>query len=154
MEKFLENLEKSEKTIQTAGHLVYVTYPLIKDKRLLLKTLIEIKNSLASCINAILQYEYLYSRVRLAQNPGLNFKIFLEKCCPRYGISEPHTKLITKLFEIADKHKKSPMEFVKEDKIVILSENMNYETITLEKVKEFLEVSKDVLERAKKVILR
>lgn len=154
MEKFLENLEKSEKIIQTAGHLIYVTYPLIKDKRLLLKILMEIKNSLASCINAVLQYEYLYSRIRLAQNPNLNFKIFLEKCCPRYGISEIEAKRISRLFEIAEKHKKSPMEFVKEDKIVILSENMHSDTITLEKVKEFLEVSKSVLERAKKVILR
>ena len=154
MEKFLDNLEKSEKTISTASHLLYMTYPLVKDKRLLLKILSEIKNGIASCMNAVLQYEYLYGRVRLSSDPKINFKKFLEKCCPRYNISNTDIKKIIKLFEIIEKHKNSPMEFIREEKIVILSENMNSETITLEKVKEFLEVSKNVLKKAKDVILR
>jgi len=154
MEKFFENLEKSEKTIQTASHLLYTTYPLVKDKRLLLKILTEIKNGIASCMNAVLQYEYLHGRVRLSSDPKLNFKKFLEKCCPRYNISETNVKKITKLFDIVEKHKASPFEFVKEDKVVILSENLNSETITLEKVKEFLDSSKIVLQKAKHIILR
>jgi hypothetical protein len=154
MEKFFENLEKSEKTIQTADHLLYVTYPLVKDKRLLLKILTEIKNGIASSMNAVLQYEYLYGRIRLSSDPKLNFKKFLEKCCPRYNISETEVKKILKLFEIVEKHKASPFEFVKEDKLVILSDNMNSETITLEKVKEFLDSSKTVLKKAKDIILR
>jgi len=154
MEKFLENLEKSEKTMQTAGHLVYVTYPLVQDKRLLLKILVEIKNSISDCINSVLQYEYMFSRVKVSQEPKINFRIFIEKCCPRYGISEEEARKISRLFELAEKHKKSPMEFVREEKIVILSENMNYDAITLEKVKEFLAVSKSILEKAKRIILR
>lgn len=154
MEKFFENLEKSEKTIQTASHLLYVTYPLVKDKRLLLKILSEIKNGIASCMNAVLQYEYLYGRIRLSSDPKLNFRKFLEKCCPRYNISETEIRKIVKLFEIVEKHKTSPFEFVKEDKIVILSDNMNSEIITLEKVKEFLNSSKIVLQKAKDIILR
>lgn len=154
MEKLFENLEKSEKTIQTADHLLYVTYPLVKDKRLLLKILTEIKKGVANCINAILQYEYLHARIKLSSNPKLNFKKFLEKCCPRYNISENEIKRILKLFEIVEKHKASPFEFVKEDKIVILSDNMDSEIITLEKVKEFLSSSKIVLQKAKDIILR
>ena len=154
MEKFFENLEKSEKIIQTADHLLSVTYPLVKDKRLLLKILTEIKNGIESCMNAVLQYEYLYGRVRLSSDSKLNFKRFLEKCCPRYNISETEVKKIVKLFDIVEKHKVSPFEFVKEDKIVILSDNMNSEIITLEKVKEFLDSSKIVLQKAKNTILR
>ena len=154
MEKFFENLEKAEKTIQTASHLLYTTYPLVRDKRLLLKILVEIKKGIASCMNAVLQYEYLYGRVRLSEDSKLNFKKFLEKCCPRYNISETEVKKTIKLFEIVEKHKTSPMEFVKEDKIVILSDNMSSETITLEKVKEFLDSSKTILQKAKNVILR
>ncbi len=154
MGKIFENLEKSEKKISTAGHLLYVTYPLVNDKRLLLKILTEIKIGIASCINAILQYEYLYGRVRLSNDAKINFKKFIEKCCPRYNISEKDIKKIVKLFEIVEKHKTSPMEFVKEEKVVILSENMNSETITLEKVKNFLESSKILLKKAKDTILR
>ena len=154
MEKFFENLEKAEKIISTASHLLYVTYPIVQDKKLLLKILSEIKNGLASCMNAVLQYEYLYGRVRLSSDPKINFKKFLEKCCPRYNITNIEVKRILRIFEIIEKHNTSPMEFVKEDKVVILTDNMNSETITLEKVKEFLDSSKSVLKKAKDVILR
>jgi len=154
MEKFFENLEKAEKTLQIASHLVYVTYPLIKDKKLLIKILLEIKKAVASCMNAVLQYEYLYNRVRLYSQPQLNFKSFLERCCPRYGISEIEVKQIKKLFEIAEKHKNSPFEFVKDEKVVILSDNLKAETISLEKIKEFLELSKKIIQNSKETILR
>jgi len=154
MEKFLENLEKAEKILQTASHLTYVTYSLVKDKKLLLKILSETKEAVANCINSILQYEYLYKRIRLSSDPKINLKTFIEKCAPRYNISQEDIQKILKLFELAEKHKKSPFEFVKEDKVVILSENMNSETVTIEKIKEFLVVSKDVLEKTKTTILR
>lgn len=154
MEKFFENLEKSEKILLTASHLLYVTYPLVRDKKLLLKILSEIKNGIASCMNAVLQYEYLYGRVRLSSDPKINFKKFVEKCCPRYNITEIEIKRLLKIFEIVEKHKASPFEFMKEDKIVILSDNMNSETITLEKVKDFFDSAKTILQKAKNTILR
>ena len=88
MEKFLENLIVAEKTIQTADHMIYVTFPLINDKRLLFKILQEMKNAVALCINSILQYEYLYQRIKLYKDSRLNFKIFTERCVPRYGITK------------------------------------------------------------------
>jgi len=120
----------------------------------LLKILTEIKKGIASCMNAVLQYEYLHGRIRLSSDSKINFKKFLDKCCPRYNISDTNIKKIIKLFDIVEKHKSSPFEFVKENKVVILSENMDSEIITLEKVKEFLDSSKIVLQKAKDIILR
>ena len=58
------------------------------------------------------------------------------------------------LFEIAEKHKQSSMEFVKNEKIVILSENFNHIEITLEKIREFLALSKSILQKTKENFLR
>ena len=154
MEKFLENLEKAEKTFQIASHLAYVTYPLIKDKRLLIKILLETKKSLASCMNSILQFEYLYNRIKLSSEPKLNFKTFLDRCCPRYGINETEVKKIKKLFELTEKHKTSPFEFVRDEKIVILSDDLKTEIVSIEKIKEFLELTKKVIHNAKETIFR
>jgi len=63
MERFLESLDKAKRLIQTADHLSYVTFPLIKEKRLLLKILEDISDSVVYTINAILQYEYIHKRV-------------------------------------------------------------------------------------------
>lgn len=153
MEKFLESLQKADKTIQTIDHMVYVTFPLIKDKKLLLKILLETKAAIANCINSILQYEYLYKRIILHKDPKANFRIFKEKCAQKYKITREETELISELFEIVKKHEQSPFEFIKNEKIIILSENLTPQTITFEKTKEFLITGKNILKKTKEGIL-
>ena len=154
MEKFIENLKEAEKIIRTIDHLTYVTFPLVKDKRLLLKILSETKLAVANCINSILQYEYLYKRIKLYKDPKSNFNTFKEKCSKTYGITNEELKLISDLFEIVEMHKKSSMEFVRSEKIVILANNSQPKSISIEKIKEFLRISKSLLQKTKNRILR
>ncbi len=149
MEKFLENIIAAEKKVQTVDHMVYVTFPLIKDKRLLLKILQEIKNAVMDCISSILQYEYLYKRITLYKNPKSNFKIFIQKCTPRYQITKEEINLILELFDFIEKHKESPFEFIKDGKVIILSNSLNPKTLTIEKTKEFLILVKNILRKTR-----
>ncbi|MFH1801612.1 MAG: hypothetical protein ABH804_02135 [archaeon] len=151
MEKSLQYLQDAEKIIRTLDHLIYVTFPIVKDKRLLLKITIEMKTAVASCINAILQYEYLYKRIKLYQEPRENLRTFMEKCAPRYKITEEDTNLIKELFQLAEAHKQSPMEFVREEKIVIMSNSFHPHFLTIEKTKKFITMAKGVLSKAKKM---
>ncbi len=153
MEKFLENIFEAEKRIQKLDHIVHVSYPLIKDKRLLLRILVETKASIAKCINSILHYEYLYKRIKLSRDPNENLRIFKVKCAPKYDISFTEIKLMTELFNIIEKHKKSPFEFRKDNKIVILSENSTPKVIIFEDTKEFLTLAKVILDKTKRNIL-
>lgn len=154
MQKFLQNLQEAEKIIQTVDHMVYITFPLIKDKKLLLKILLETKIAVANCINSILQHEYLYKRITLYKNAKTNFKIFKEQCAAQYKITKEEIKLVLELFDIVEKHKQSPMEFVRNEKVIILSENLEPKTITIEKTKEFLLLAKNILNKTKNRILR
>ncbi len=152
MEKFLENILEAEKNLRTLDHMIYITFPLIKDKRLLLKVIQDIKNVIANCITSILQYEYLYKRISLYKDSRENFKTFTEKCAQRYNIGKEEIKLILELFDFVENHKKSPFEFIKGEKIVILSENSRPTTINLDKAKQFLITAKDVLKKTKEGI--
>ena len=152
MEKFLENLQKAEKSLQTADHMIYITFPLIKDKRLLLKILEEIKKSIAHCINSILQYEYLYKRISIYKDSRSNFRVFTEKCAPRYKITKEEINSILELWDVIEKHKESPFEFVKDNKIVILSTNLSPKIITVEKIKEFLMFGKSIIKKTKETM--
>ncbi len=147
MEKFLENLVKAEKTLKTADHMMHVTFPLIKDKRLLLKILQETKNAVTNCISSILQYEYMFKRINLYRDPKENFKTFVQKCAPRYNIQENELMMIFELFDFVKKHQESPFEFIKDEKLVILSNGMRPKTLTIDKTKEFLIVAKDILRK-------
>ena len=152
MEKFLENIQEAEKDLRTLDHMIYVTFPLIKDKRLLLKVVQDIKDVITNCITSILQYEYLYKRISLYRDSRENLKTFTEKCAQRYNIGKEEIRLILELFRLVENHKKSPFEFVKDEKIVILSENSKPTTMTLEKAKEFLITAKDILRKTKEGI--
>ncbi|MCK4647558.1 hypothetical protein KAT24_01345 [Candidatus Pacearchaeota archaeon] len=152
MEKFLENLQEAQKTIQIIDHMIYVTFPLIKDKKILTKILTETKNTITNCINSILQYEYLYKRINLYKDAKTNFRIFIQKCCPYYKITQKEIDSIKELFELVEKHKQSTIEFLKNEKIVILSENLKTETITIEKIKEFFNLSKEIMKKTLAII--
>lgn len=152
MEKFLQNLQEADKIIKAVDHLVYVTFPLVKDKKMLIKMLVELKNAVALCINSILQRDYVYRKIRLYKDAKENFKTFEEKCSLRYGISQNEVNQISKLFEIAEKHKKSPLEFMRNGKVVIMSENFNTETITHEKLKEYVILARNILKRIEETL--
>jgi len=145
MEKFLENLDEAQKIIMAMDHLVYVTFPLIKDKKMLIRIAMETKKAIALCINSILQNDYLYKRIKLYSNQQENFLTFREKCAPRYEISKEDINKITSLFELVKKHKKSPLEFVRNEKVIIMSEDFYPEILTLEKTKEFVVLAKNLL---------
>jgi len=152
MEKFIESLDKAAITLRTADHLLYMTYPLIKEKRLLLKVLDEIYLTVLNIINAILKYEYLYKRIQLYQDARANFQTFRNKCSSKYSITPEQVEKILELFNLTEKHKKSPFEFVRNDKIVIMTNALKTDTVTVEKMKDYILLSKDLLRKAETII--
>jgi len=154
MEKFLENLQEAERILHNSDHLIYVSFPLIKDKNLLIKTILQTKKAVALCINAMLQYEYLYKRIKLYSDPKSNMSTFKEKVATRYSITPQEIQVIIDLFDLTEKHKKSSMEFVRKEKIVIISGEMELKSVDIQKTKEFLKIAQAVLEKIKTKILR
>lgn len=153
-EKFFEFLDKAQKSLQTADHLTYITFPLIKDKRLLFKILEQLNETIISTINAILQYEYLYKRIMLSKDPITNLETFYNKCAFRYQITDQQLKNIQELIHLNQRHKKSPFEFIRKEKVVIMSENLKTEVLTVEKLKSFIIDLKDILRKTDSVFKR
>ena len=83
-----------------------------------------------------------------------NFQTFSEKCAPRYNISKQEIIQILEILSIVEKHKQSPLEFQRKDKVVIMSENMKTSIIDITKVKTYLLLTKKILEKANNHILR
>lgn len=144
--KFIINLDTARKSLQTADHLTYVTFPLLKEQRLLLKVLEELQEAVVNIINAILQYEYSNRRIMIYNNARENFNTF-KKIAMQYNISQEQLGKILEIMTLAEKHKKSPFEFVKSDRIVIMSDNMNPETLNLDKIKVYIIEIKDFLRK-------
>ena len=76
MEQYEQNLKEAARHLQIADHMTYVTFPLINDHRLLLKIFDEIYGSIIGCVNAILNYEAMYKRIKLYSGINDNFNTF------------------------------------------------------------------------------
>jgi len=142
------SLDEAIRMIKTVDHMVYVTYPILKENRLLIKMLEQINNAVFNIINAIMQHEYTYKRIRLYSDLRTNMEIFEDKVAPRYEISKETMQGIRQVMQLIEKHKKSPMEFVRQNKFIIMSENLETENITLGKLKFFLTIAKELLKKA------
>lgn len=145
MEKFQENLKEAIRALQIADHMTYVTFPLVKEQRLILKIFDEIYKSIIGCINAILNYEYLYKRIKLYRDTKDNMQTFIDKCAKNYTLNNEQIKKIKEILELNKKHKQSAMEFVKKDKIVILSDSLKTQILNIQIIKQYLLIAKELL---------
>jgi len=152
-EKFIISLRRAKNSLQKADHLTYMTFPLIRENKLLLKILDELSDSVLNTINAILQYEYAYKRIQLYKDAKENFRTF-KRLAEKYKIDQNQLNKIIEILSLNESHKKSPFEFAKKDKIVILSDNLKTNTLTLEKIKSYLLETKDFVRKVSLIIER
>lgn len=151
VENFRLSLEKAKKTLDEADRMVYTIYPVIKENRLFIKILEELHSSLINLIKAILQYEYAYKRIKLYVDAEENFETFVE-CADHYNIPNEEISDIKKVFFLLKKHKSSPMEFVRKDKFVIMSDSLKIESISLDILKHYLNTTKDILHKVEAIL--
>ncbi|MAG61292.1 hypothetical protein CMI43_00510 [Candidatus Pacearchaeota archaeon] len=151
MEQYEQNLKEAARHLQIADHMTYVTFPLINDHRLLLKIFDEIYGSIIGCVNAILNYEAMYKRIKLYSGINDNFNTFA-RIGKNYNLSNEQVKRIKDLIELNKKHKKSAMEFVRQDKVVIMSDNLGTQVLDLITIKKYLLLAKELMMKVREKI--
>lgn len=147
-----ENLIKAEKAINIADHIIYITNPLLNDKRLLIKALDCLYESLNYIINSLLENETYWKRIELSKNYQEDISIFFEKIAPKLNLEDKHIKTIKEIINLNKFHKKSPMEFMREKRVIILSEDLSTKKIDPEELKKHLVYTKEILIKAKNLI--
>ena len=148
-QKFLLSLTNAQKSLSRVDHLAYVTYPLIKENKLFLQIISELNIFSIYLINSILQYEYYYKRIQLFTDPSINLDTFKNQCIPLYNFSDVEIKSLFEVMRLADAHKNSPMEFVKNSNVVIMTDSMRTETLNIDKIKSFINCSKSIFDKTK-----
>ena len=143
MQEIVDKLKDANRLMNSADHLAYVTYPLIKDNKLIITIAENLNSALLNLMEALLMYERAYKRIPpYPENFDMRLQIFKEKIANRYNIDRSYIVLIEDLKKLVYERKKSTMEFIRHDKYVLFNKNMSIKSITLEKVKKYLNESK------------
>ena len=143
MEKFQEVREKAKKRISVADHILSVTYPLVKDTKLLLAVIENIFLAYTNTIGSLLYYERVFKKIPpFQENFESKFTMFKETCIHKYNIDRSYIADIQDLKNIIISHKKSPVEFARKDRFVICSDNYKLKTVSVDELKKQIDKAK------------
>ena len=147
MEKFQECRDKAKKNIKIADHMLSVTFPLIKDTKLLLAIIENIFLSYTNSIAAILYYERLFKRIPPFHDTfESKLNVFRERCVIRHNIDKSYVMEVQDIRDIIVEHRKSPVEFKRGDKFVICSDNYRIKSISVREIRKYIDKAKVFIE--------
>ncbi len=153
MEKFQELREQAKKKITIADHMLTQTYPLVRDVKLLLTVLENVFLALSYSMSSVLYYDRLFKKISaFPENFEGRFYVFKDKCVPRYNIDKEYLALIREIKEIIIAHKKSPVEFVRNDRFIICSENYRMKTVNVDQLKKYIAKSKVFVQETSNIV--
>ena len=153
MEDIQVLVKEANKAFNTADHLVYVTYPLVNDVKLLLTVIDNLYLALNYGMEALLQYDKMYKRItNLPIKYDDRLVIFKTKVANRYNIEREHIVLLMEINELRFMHQKSAMEFKRQNKYVISTENYKMKIIDIYKIKDYMEKAKGFIDKVNKVL--
>ena len=143
MEKFQELRDAANKKLKLADHILTMTYPMVKDPRLLLSSIENLFLAFTYGMSSLLYYERLFKRVPpFPDNFASKFEMFRDECSKRYNIDSEHLKIIQDIKEIIVSHKKSPMEFSRNDSLIICNGNYRMKTISANMIHNYVQKAK------------
>jgi len=142
-------LEQAGKKIKSINHLIYITYPILKDERLFAKIIERLSEVLQKSIEIALIYEHYFSGTEISRNFEIDYPIFRQKK-DTFNITEEEIKSADEILLLNKKHKLSPMEFVRKNTLIILENNLTFEKISQQKLKDYLFKVESILKKVEK----
>lgn len=153
MERVYALLDKANRSLNTADHLAYVTYPLIKDTKLVVAILENIHNALTLSVEAMIEYDRTFKRI-MSMPPDFQSKLELFKTnsAPRYNIEREHVSMISEINTIMETRKKGMMEFIRNDRLVVCGTDFRTKTVDIEKTKDYVNKSKKFMLKVNNIV--
>lgn len=153
MEKFQELRETAKKRISIADHMLTITYPFVKDQRLLVTVVENIFLAMTNSMSSVLYYERLFKRIPLfPDNFETKLSLFKDKCIKKHNINPEHTVLLRDIKDIVIQHRKSPVEFSRKDKFVICNGSYRMKTVGVEQLKKYVKNAKEFIETNNNIV--
>ena len=138
---------QAQRYYTTAFHLRSVTFPLVKDYKLLMGVLQNIFNSIELAMGALLSYERELQLVPSYYDDFQSkFNTFRYRCMRRNNISPDFAVAIMELKEILDLQKRTPMQFQRGNRLVLTDKNYQLKVISVQDIDSFLLKNKQFLE--------
>lgn len=154
MQHLKELIEGANLKIRVADHLAYMTYPMLKDPKLLMKIAENIGDAMKTAIEAVVYYDRLYKRIQpTGEEFTSKYYAFKNFCAKRYNIPGEHLLAFEDLMKLLKDHKESPTSFIRDEGIIICTNRFqSMRKVSFDKVKNFLNTAKQFILKANQIV--
>jgi len=137
-------IEEAKKILKTADHMICVAYPVLKDEKLLMKAFDGIGKAISLMIDSALQKEY--GRIITHLDSKSDFERFT-KISKSYGITHKEINELYNILSLIERRRKSPMNFSRKGKFIIMHENLHTESVNISDLKSHVNTAKELLKK-------
>lgn len=143
MEDYAAAAKHAERRINIADHMLSVTYPLIRDPKLLLAILKNIFSAYKAGITAIVFKDRALKKIPPIGNCFESvYNIFKQYSILRHKLKKNILLEFEKIREILDEQEKSTVQFSREDRLVFCSDTYRLKTLAVAELKKMLSKAK------------
>ncbi|HIH13652.1 MAG TPA: hypothetical protein HA224_00170 [Nanoarchaeota archaeon] len=147
IERHVDLIKKAKKEVALADHLLYVTYPMIKEMKFLLAISEHLINSCTNALEALLEFEKKYKRIApFSTNFSVMANTYKEKVAPFYNLDPKFYRLLRKLDEIRQLGVNSPVKFQRGEKYILASEDFKLTILDADAIKRYNNIAKRFIE--------
>lgn len=153
-EHYSELLAKSKKEIEIADHLMYVTYRMVSEVKILLAIAGHVINSVHAALEALLEFERHYKRLDAYHvSFAVEISVFRNKEIEkRYNFDPKFYRLLQKLLEIHKFDKEAIVRFKRGDRYILSTNEFQMSVLDLESLKRYAHLTKKFVEQVSGVI--
>jgi len=153
MKEFTDLIKQANTSFRIADHLTSTTFPLVKDLKISITILKNLNHSLTSAMDALLFLERAFKRISPYENNFKSkFQVFKEKVAPKYQLTS-YLPLILEIHNIIKQHSSSEITFIRKEKLIITNNHFHTQTITIEKIKNYISESRPFINKLNKILL-
>lgn len=153
MEKYFISMKEANMRFKNADHMVYVTFPLINDPKILIVIAENLYYALLNAIDALLNFEYYHKRLDyLPENLNDKLRTFREVVAKTYRFSRDIAVIFEDLHKLIEFRQKSPIEFIRKSNYILADNVYSTRMISFQKIKEYVVTVKPFMQKVDKVI--
>ncbi|MFH0869281.1 MAG: hypothetical protein V1839_03575 [archaeon] len=149
-----ELLAKAKKEIEIADHLIYVTYQMVSEVKILMAISEHIINAAHAALESLLEFERYYKRLdAYHQSFALEISIYRTKDIEkRHGFDPKFYRLLQKLMEIQKFDKTSIMRFKRGDRYILSTVDYQMSVLDLDNMKRYKYLTKKFIDSVDLII--
>ena len=150
---YITSSQRAVQRYEMAFHVLKVSYPMLKDHKLLMGILLNLLQSTEYAVDAILEYEKQLKLVS-AYPENFNGKIdfFRSKSTKRNNIPPTIVTTMMKMKELVDLQKESPIEFSRGNRYVLSKRDYQLHSISIVELEDFANQTKQLLSSMQEII--